>query len=153
MNENRCPFCLKEFYELKFAESNNFIAIYNQAPILPGHSMIIPKKHISSFLDLDQKKRAEMIELSVKAINMLQKAFKLKAFNWTIQEGIAAGQTIDHLHMHIIPRKEKDLPEPGDWYPYLEKDFYGRIIDSELRPKYTFDELRNIVEEIKKFII
>ena len=141
-----CPFCLPEISELVFTESSNFLAIYNHAPILPGHSMIISKKHTASFVDLKPEIRSEMIELSVKAISMLQKAFKTKAFNWTIQEGIEAGQTINHLHMHIIPRKEKDLPYPGDWYPYLEKEFIGKIIDSDLRPQYSFDELKKIVE-------
>ncbi len=150
MNKNKCPFCTPAINEYAFAESDNFIAIYNHAPILPGHSLIIPKKHYSSFVEIGEVLRSEMIELSIEAIKMLRKVFHLQAFNWTIQEGIEAGQTIEHLHMHIIPRKEKDLPNPGDWYPYLEKQFIGKIIDSDWRPKYSADQLKKIVEKIKE---
>ena|SRR3972149_10869347 len=146
-----CPFCKDEISPLTIVDSLNFRAIYNRSPVLPGHSMIIPKKHISSFTGLSPELRSEMIELSIKTIKMLQKAFNTKAFNWTIQEGAEAGQTIEHLHMHIIPRREKDLPEPGDWYPYLEKQDVGKIIDSDKRPKYSEEELKEIANNIKKF--
>ena len=150
MSKGNCPFCNQKLRELSFCESNSFLAIYNKAPILPGHSMIIPKRHISSFIKLDAELRYEMIELSVKAIKMLQKTFPSKSFNWTIQEGVEAGQTINHLHMHIIPRTENDLPEPGDWYPNLERNYKNLIIDSELRPQYSDEELLKIVKKIKQ---
>ena len=145
-----CPFCLPETQGLSFVESDHFMAIYNRAPILPGHSMIIPKKHLVGFLDLSPALRFEMIELSVVAVKMLQKTFKAKHFDWTIQEGAPAGQTIPHLHLHIIPRKEMDLPSPGDWYPLLEMASAEGIIDSADRPKLNRDELFAIVEKIKQ---
>ncbi|GFO82751.1 MAG: hypothetical protein A49_23780 [Methyloceanibacter sp.] len=74
--------------------------------------------------------------------------FGTSAFNWTIQEGAAAGQTIRHLHMHLIPRKAGDLPHPGDWYPRLTESENG-LIDSSRRQQLTREQLREIARRIK----
>ena len=138
-----CPFCAPLVFDACFAETRNFRAIYNIAPVLPGHCMIIPKKHTLSYLDLPEELMTEMVSFSRKVVRTLMKAFNQTAFDWTIQEGLAAGQTIDHLHIHIIPRKSGDLPEPGDWYPRLLKN-NDELIDSHIRSKYSREELKNI---------
>lgn len=147
----KCPFCKKNIKESSFVSSKNFIAIYNIAPILPGHSMIIPVKHYSKLINLTPELRTEMMELSIEVINMLSKAFKSESYNWTIQDGIDAGQTIDHIHMHIIPRSEGDLPDPGDWYPMLEQNISDLNIDSSDRKRLTKEELKIIVDKIKSY--
>lgn len=126
-----------------FAESENFRAIYNLAPILPGHSLIVFKQHISSFLEVPEEYTIEMMQFSRKVIRTLKEAFNTSAFDWTLQEGIEAGQTIEHMHIHIIPRKKGDLPEPGDWYPKL-KNTFPETVDSLSRPKHTSEEIKNI---------
>jgi len=151
MNNKDCPFCGKIIRDFAFMESKNFLAIYNRAPILPGHSMIIPKRHCSSMFELTSQERAEMIEFSMITAELLQKVFNAKSFNWTIQEGEPAGQTVKHLHMHIIPRKVKDLPNPGDWYPMLEQTD-NLTIDSDKRPAYSVEDLKSIVDMIKSYL-
>lgn len=149
-NQKECPFCRSEISEITFAESEKFLAVYNISPILPGHSLVIPKKHIESLMDLDDFELCEFMRLGRDAAKILLKAFNTDAFNWTIQEKEAAGQTVTHLHMHIIPRNTNDLPEPGDWYPLLRKQENSGIIDSESRPKLKSEEVKNIVKHIKK---
>jgi bis(5'-adenosyl)-triphosphatase len=149
-NSNDCPFCAREIGEVSFTGSENFLAIYNKAPILPGHSLIIPKMHVASVMDLTAAGRSEMMELSMDAIEILGKVFGSKSFDWTIQEGTEAGQSIQHLHLHLIPRKEKDLPDPGDWYPLLEKAAEEKHIESENRSKLSFNQMKEIVNNIKK---
>ena len=90
-----------------FAESDKFVAIYNQAPILPGHSLVIPKWHLTNFMELSQYERYELIDFCTLVIEGLQLAFSVSSFNLTIQEGFEAGQTVDHLHIHLIPRKDR----------------------------------------------
>ncbi len=119
-------------------------------PILPGHSLIIPKKHIISFLELYQEELAEFIILGQKAARILTLYFKSDNFNLSIQDGIWAGQTLFHLHMHIIPRKNGDLKKPGDWYPELEKKFNSSEIDSSERLKLSREEMLKIVGDLKK---
>ncbi len=143
-----CPFCNALDNNLWFCESENFVAIYNIAPILPGHSMIIPKNHYSSVLDIDNDKLAEMMIFSREVISVLTIAFKAESYNWTIQDGEPAGQTVDHVHMHIIPRTEGDLPDPGDWYPLLQKST-AENIDSSLRAKFNTQEYKNITYHLR----
>lgn len=145
-----CPFCSPSISEAVFLESDNFLAIYNNAPILPGHSLIIPKNHIISFLELNETELSELICLGQKAARLLLNYFSNTGFNLSIQDGFWAGQTVFHLHMHIIPRKQGDLHEPGDWYPKLEKEFYSENIDSNARPKLRKEELQKIVTFLKK---
>ncbi|MBN2521293.1 MAG: HIT family protein [Bacteroidales bacterium] len=152
MINNSCPFCGDIIKNFAFLESRNFMAIYNRAPILPGHSLVIPKKHVISLFELEQSERAELMEFSMITVELLQKAFKAKAFDWTIQEGVAAGQTVNHLHLHIIPRKEKDLANPGDWYPLIAQNESDIYVDSELRPKLSIDELKSVVDMIKSYL-
>lgn len=145
-----CPFCDSSIVDTSFMESTDFLAIYNQSPILPGHSLIIPKYHIESLFELDENELTQFIALGQRAGKVLAKAFSTNSFNWSIQEKIPAGQTVPHLHMHIIPRVEGDLPEPGDWYPVLEKKFYSEHIDSDERIKLSPSQLKDIANKLRK---
>ena len=101
-------------------------------------------------MELSDAELCEMTIFARKTVKLLMKAFSLTAFNWTIQEGVEAGQTVPHLHLHLIPRAEKDLPQPGDWYPLL-KESEEEIIDSEARPKHSHEEIVQIVEKLQAF--
>lgn len=151
-----CPFCNINTDKIEFDDSPNFRAIYNIAPILPGHSLIIPKAHVTSLLDLDKADIAEMVSFSQRCVRVLSETFHTTGFNWTIQEGEEAGQTIRHLHLHLIPRKRNDLPHPGDWYPKL-LDSESNIIDSDDRGKLSEEEIGEVVarirEEKKKLVL
>jgi len=146
-NTLTCPFCLPAVSPAVFAETKNFKAIYNLAPILPGHSLIIPKKHVSSFMDISDEYMNEMIVFSRKVIRTLQHAFHTTSFDWTIQEGVEAGQTVDHMHLHIIPRKTNDLPNCGDWYPLLEESI-SKLSESTSRPRHTDEEMKVIATRL-----
>jgi bis(5'-adenosyl)-triphosphatase len=152
MNESQdntgCPFCKPEIRNLSFYENSKFIAIYNIAPILPGHTLVIPKKHLISFFDLADKDLFEFIKFSRTVIRILSKAFNTEAFNWTLQEKAEAGQSIAHMHIHVMPRKPEDLPHPGDWYPKLKYNI-GDILDSHKRAHLTEDQLAAIIEKLR----
>lgn len=153
MKKEDCPFCSKEIVETSFMSSDNFRVIYNQSPILPGHCLVIPKEHVESMFELTPALLTEFINLSVDAAKIVLKIFKAESFDWTVQEKEPAGQTISHLHLHIIPRHEKDLPNPGDWYPLLkETEKHNSYIDSSNRQKFSRKEIIAIVEHIKKEI-
>lgn len=146
-----CPFCLESNKEAEFASSKNFRAIYNLAPILPGHSLVVPKKHIESFMEVSEGELHEMVSFSRHVMRGLLETFKVSGFNWTIQEGVEAGQTVPHLHLHLIPRKPNDLREPGDWYPLLRQS-ETRVIDSYQRPRLSSPDMRRVVAEIRKHV-
>lgn len=147
--DTNCAFCHPHVQENHFARSENFLAVYNIAPILPGHSLIIPKWHVLSLMALSEQELCEMMLFSRKVVQVLMNVFGHTGFDWTIQEGIEAGQTIPHLHLHVIPRAQNDLPQPGDWYPRLKQSEL-EIIDSSARPKLSFDELQTIAAKLKE---
>jgi diadenosine tetraphosphate (Ap4A) HIT family hydrolase len=154
MNKNKnisCPFCQDDIYELSFLESENFYVIYNNAPILPGHSLVISKYHVESMFELNDSEITELVLLSIRASKLVLKVFNSESFDWTVQEKPEAGQTISHLHLHILPRKDKDLPSPGDWYPLLRQSEQGEYLDSEDRQKFTRQQIIEIVNHIKKY--
>ena len=117
----KCPFCRPWISEAVFAESQNFMAVYNIAPILPGHSLIVPKRHLESILDLSENELSEMMIFARKVTTVLLEVFHAEAFDWSVQDKEAAGQTISHLHLHMVPRLVGDLNEPGNWYPEISR--------------------------------
>ena len=144
-----CPFCNTNVLDAEFAESENFRAIYNRAPILAGHSLVIPKRHVKGLMDLSELELCELVIFGRKTLKILLIAFNARAFDWSIQDGEAAGQTVPHLHLHLIPRKPDDLPRPGDWYSQLCKS-QPVIIDSGSRVKLTPDQMKETVIYIRK---
>lgn len=143
-----CPFCQSEIQQVSFLSSPNFLVIYNQAPVLPGHSLIIPRQHYQSLLELPQALTHELLNLTIHTIRQLIKIFKADGFDWTLQDGEAAGQTVMHMHLHLLPRYKNDFPNPGDWYPALKNNDES-IIDSDKRGKHTKEELIKIAQELK----
>jgi len=143
-----CSFCRANIKAATFAKQDDFRAIYNRAPILPGHSLIIPRWHVPSLLGLSDDEVAQMVKFSRIVVRNLMRIFKADGFNWTIQEGAPAGQTVLHLHLHLIPRGDGDLPTPGDWYPLLQKS-ESQLIDSDERPQLSFEQTRQVANHIR----
>jgi bis(5'-adenosyl)-triphosphatase len=114
----RCCF-IHHADEEVFCETKNFYAVYNWKPMVPGHSLAVPKKHMRSLQDLSSAEVAELFELCRKILRAFQKVYKTRQFDLAIQEGKDAGQSIEHLHVHLIPRKPGDLD--GEWYEIMAK--------------------------------
>jgi diadenosine tetraphosphate (Ap4A) HIT family hydrolase len=94
------------------AENGCAIAIYDSFPISPGHALIIPKRHVASFFELTQEEQGAMLELLAEMRQILVAERNSDGFNIGINDGAAAGQTVMHLHIHLIPRYAGDQPDP-----------------------------------------
>ncbi|MBW6492111.1 MAG: HIT domain-containing protein [Lentimicrobium sp.] len=146
--ETKCPFCTEHIKESAFAGENNFLAIYNHSPILPGHSLVIPARHVNSLFDLTEDEISAFFGFARKITSFLKNMYGTDAYDWSLQEGESAGQSLEHLHLHIIPRKPGDLPEGEDWYIKLEEqkkhkiDVPGRSILNEWDYKRISMELK-----------
>lgn len=106
-----CPFCSLD--ETRTTVTNNYaLAISDGFPISPGHTLIIPKRHIASFFELTQEEQSAMLELLAQMRQRLQKERNPDGFNIGINDGAAAGQTVMHLHLHLIPRYAGDQSDP-----------------------------------------
>ncbi|HYN39540.1 MAG TPA: HIT family protein, partial [Rhodospirillales bacterium] len=109
----------------------------------------IPRRHVARLFDLPDAEFSAMMLFARGAARVLGRAFAADGFDWTIQDGAAAGQTVPHLHLHIIPRHAGDLPDPGDWYTAL-KASEAAPIDSRLRPRLSSADHAKITEQLKK---
>jgi len=111
MQAKQCAFCTLPIERV--IDSNNYgVVIRDGFPISPGHTLIIPKRHISSFFELETDECQDLLNLLVAAKKILQEEFKPNGYNIGINDGQAAGQTVPHLHIHLIPRYKGDLPDP-----------------------------------------
>ena len=106
-----CPFC--SLPQSRVIDSSPLgLVIWDAFPISPGHTLIIPKRHVGSFFDLEADERAELLALLCQAKVVADKEFSPQGYNIGINDGAAAGQTVPHLHLHLIPRFKGDLPDP-----------------------------------------
>jgi bis(5'-adenosyl)-triphosphatase len=142
-----CSFCNKGSDDY-IMESKNFAVIYNISPILPGHVLVIPKKHVESLFELTDDEVAEFMLLGRDAAKLLAAVFDTDAFNWAIQEREAAGQSVAHLHMHLVPRIIGDLVNPGDWFQELERSASGDI-DTYNRFQLSQQQLDELTDKLK----
>lgn len=108
-----CRFCDPKYQkERNVIDNEFFFANYDSNPVTKGHMKIIPKRHVDSFFDLSEKEIIAAYDLLKKAKRLLDKKHKPDAYNVGLNEGKAAGQTIFHLHIHLIPRYFGDVPDP-----------------------------------------
>ena len=106
-----CAFCNLPLSRV-IDETSTAIAIRDGYPVSPGHTLLIPKRHTSSFFDLSEKERYDLLELLDRAKLVLEAELSPQGYNIGINDGAAAGQTVPHLHLHLIPRFKGDLPDP-----------------------------------------
>ena len=110
MTSKPCPFCTLP-RERIVQENQHALWIYDGFPVSLGHSLIIPKRHLGSFFEISQEERLAMLVLLDKAKIVVEAEHRPDGFNIGINDGPAAGQTVPHLHLHLIPRYSGDVED------------------------------------------
>ena len=106
-----CPFCTLP--PERIIDSNDLaLVIRDGYPVSPGHTLIIPKRHIGSWFEITREEQSAMLDLLGRAKAVLGEEFKPDGYNIGINDGPTAGQTVPHLHTHLIPRYKGDLEDP-----------------------------------------
>ena len=106
-----CPFCHLVNRKI-YLENDLSIGILDGFPISNGHSLIIPKRHVGSVFDIQKDELLSLFNLLADVRNKLTEQFSPDGFNIGINDNEAAGQTIDHVHIHLIPRYKGDQKDP-----------------------------------------
>lgn len=106
-----CPFC-EPSTERILIERKHFRLLWDGYPISPGHVLIVPRRHIARWEETSQSEQRALIEAIGIAQAEIRKQRQPDGFNIGINDGVAAGQTIPHLHVHVIPRYGGDLADP-----------------------------------------
>nr|WP_156924193.1 HIT family protein [Halonatronum saccharophilum] len=106
-----CIFCNRKELDIKL-ESNLAFAIFDKYPVNEGHMLIITKRHFSNFFNITPEEMAEVQNLIIKAKEKLDSLHNPDGYNIGINVCEDAGQTIMHLHIHLIPRYKGDIDNP-----------------------------------------
>jgi diadenosine tetraphosphate (Ap4A) HIT family hydrolase len=106
-----CPFCNPDNTR-KLLANDHALVIYDGYPVSLGHCLVIPKRHISSFFDATREEQVGLLDLLAEMQQILKAERNPDGFNIGINVGEAAGQTVMHLHIHLIPRYAGDQPDP-----------------------------------------
>ena len=110
MNIPNCPFCNPE-REIIFRSSHCY-AIYDHYPVNPGHVLVIPNRHTGNYFDLNQDEIQDLWDMVSGVKDFLDGKHKPDGYNIGFNVGQSAGQTIDHVHVHVIPRYSGDMEDP-----------------------------------------
>jgi len=109
-----CILCLvrdgsEQVDRLVVHETGRFIVSLNLYPYNPGHLLVFPRRHVTDVRALDGSEKTELIALTDLCLDALEKAFNPGGFNIGYNMGPVAGASIDHLHLHIIPRFPREI--------------------------------------------
>ena len=129
--ENICPFCTLPAERIVHANAHA-IAIRDAYPVSPGHTLVIPKRHIGSFFETTAEEKTALFELlertkkdsssqpsplngegaNIPSPSQGEGRVRVDGWNIGINDGATAGQTVPHLHIHLIPRYKGDVADP-----------------------------------------
>ncbi len=110
MSSENCPFCQVDARVV--AENELAAALRDHEPASKGHTLVVPKRHCASFFDLTETEVAACYALLRAERERLRTEYRPDGFNIGINDGAAAGQSIEHTHWHLIPRYRGDHPDP-----------------------------------------
>ncbi|MDU5209341.1 MAG: HIT family protein [Clostridium sp.] len=116
-----CLFCTYD--KGKFIAENDFaFAIYDNFPVNEGHSLIIPKRHFANFFEATEEEIAGIYSMLHEVKGIVDKKYSPTGYNVGINVGEDGGQTIMHLHVHLIPRYKGDVENPKGGIRKLKKE-------------------------------
>ena len=136
MRQDDCIFCKianGEIPATEICENEGFRVILDLGPASEGHALVLPKEHYRDITELPEKAAGEAFSLAGKVGKAMQQGLGAAGFNIVQNNGTAAGQTVFHFHIHVIPRYEGG-PEMVAWTP----------------GKAEAEELKAIAESIRK---
>lgn len=105
-----CPFCDASL-DLVW-ESELLVAFRDAYPVTPGHTLIITRRHVSTWFEASEAEQMALVQAIRNVKEDLDDAFDPDGYNVGFNAGRAAGQTVDHFHMHVIPRYDGDMDDP-----------------------------------------
>ena len=137
MKDCKCIFCKianGEIPSTTLYEDEDFRVILDLGPATRGHALLLPKNHFANLFELDDETAQKAILVAKKIAGKMKDALGADGFNLVQNNGEAAGQTVFHFHMHLIPRYENDnagiLWEPGETTPEDMAEV-KRLVDGE----------------------
>lgn len=110
ISEN-CPFCFPPSSRV-FYKTQLVVGLWDSYPVSPGHALLVPRRHVPDWFEASEEECRELMEGVQAARAAILEKHQPQGFNLGINMGEAAGQTVFHLHVHLIPRYSGDVEDP-----------------------------------------
>jgi diadenosine tetraphosphate (Ap4A) HIT family hydrolase len=110
MNQANCIFCTPNRKIL--AENANGLAFFDSFPVSRGHALVVPKRHVMTLFEMSEEEYTDCFRLVLALRDLLLARYSPHGFNVGANCGEAAGQSVWHAHIHVIPRYKGDVPDP-----------------------------------------
>lgn len=107
-----CPLCSAAEGRELLSANTHAVAIWDAFPISPGHALIVSRRHIADLFDLSAEEQAALWSLLPAVKTAIGVRYAPAGYNVGVNVGTAAGQTVDHVHVHVIPRYAGDVEDP-----------------------------------------
>jgi len=108
---DQCPFCEPDGDRVWLDDEIGMV-MWDAFPVTEGHTLVVPRQHVASIYELPADAQAALWQLVAQARQRLQDDLQPDGFNIGLNDGEAAGQTIPHAHIHVIPRRDGDVADP-----------------------------------------
>ena len=108
----RCPLCDRVQHAEHLASNALAVAFLDSFPLNPGHTLIVPRQHVADLFELSSEEQAALWTLLPEAKRVIDARHAPAGYNIGVNAGVAAGQTVAHVHVHLIPRYSGDVPDP-----------------------------------------
>lgn len=128
---NDCPFCKINREEI-LDQTDGAAAFLDAFPVNEGHALVVPKRHVETFFELSLEEVADMNKLVFSVKEILDRKFNPDGYNVGVNVGKAAGQTIFHVHIHIIPRYLGDVADPRGGIRKIKKSKVPYLAEGEM---------------------
>ena len=138
-----CPFCNPKNVSVRIIYKDNLVMAFpTNIPIIPGHILICPVRHVSKIDQLSNEELIAIKDLMIRLKSSLIISLNVEGFNVAWNEGIAAGQAVEHLHLHIVPRKTGDT----GIYEYEPRKFLYRPGSRNESPDQELLEIAELIQ-------
>ena len=107
-----CRFCLSKPGRRVMIEGKYGFAAWDRHPASEGHFLVIPYRHVADYFDINDEEREELWRLVAEGKKLADEKYNPDGYNVGINVGIWAGQSIPHVHIHVIPRYKGDVENP-----------------------------------------
>ncbi|XP_016196119.1 bifunctional bis(5'-adenosyl)-triphosphatase/adenylylsulfatase FHIT [Arachis ipaensis] len=139
-----------------FYATNLSYAMVNLRPLLPGHVLICPKREVKRFVDLTAEETSDLWLTAQKIGNQLESYHKASSLTFAIQDGPQAGQTVPHVHIHVVPRRGGDFEKNDEIYDAMdekEKELKEKLDLDKERKDRSFEEMTQEADEYRKLFL
>ncbi|XP_059429844.1 bifunctional bis(5'-adenosyl)-triphosphatase/adenylylsulfatase FHIT isoform X3 [Corylus avellana] len=142
-------------HEEVFYSTQLSYALVNLRPVVPGHVLVCPRREVKRFVDLTADEISDLWLTAQKVGSQLEHYHKASSLTFTIQDGPQSGQTVPHVHIHILPRKGGDFERNDEIYDAInenEKDLKQKLDLDEERRDRSLEEMSQEADELRKLM-